>query len=80
MQPNGKQTKSDIFVDVGLKNNQEKLLENGYVLFSGLKFKTTSYNNDGVPFYLIVTVYLGSINLSQNQLANSPEDSQQDFA
>lgn len=48
--------------DVGLKGNEEKILVNSYAIFSGLKFKTTSYNHEGAPFYLVITVYLGSLN------------------
>jgi hypothetical protein len=43
--------------DVGLKGNEEKQLVNSYAIFSGLKFKTTSYNHDGAPFYLVITIY-----------------------
>lgn len=49
-------------VDVGLKGNEEKILVNSYAIFSGLKFKTTSYNHEGAPFFLIITIYYGSIN------------------
>ena len=48
--------------DVGLKGNEEKPLVNSYAIFSGLKFKTTSYNHEGSPFYLVITIYQGSIN------------------
>lgn len=34
---------------------------NSYAIFSGLKFKTTSYNHEGSPFYLVISVYYGSI-------------------
>jgi hypothetical protein len=46
---------------VGLKGNEEKALVNSYAIFSGLKFKTTSYNHEGAPFYLVITIYQGSI-------------------
>jgi hypothetical protein len=48
--------------DVGLKGNEEKPLVNSYAIFSGLKFKTTSYNHEGAPFFLIIAIYQGSIN------------------
>lgn len=48
--------------DVGLKGNEEKVLVNSYAIFSGLKFKTTSYNHEGAPFYLVISIYQGSIN------------------
>ena len=50
-----------ILADVGLKGNEEKQLINSYAIFSGLKFKTTSYNHEGSPFYLIITIYYGSL-------------------
>jgi hypothetical protein len=53
--------------DVGLKGNEEKQLINSYAIFSGLKFKTTSYNHEGSPFYLIITLYFGSLNESMGQ-------------
>ena len=52
--------------DVGLKGNEEKVLINSYAIFSGLKFKTTSYNHEGSPFYLVISIYQGSINEAQN--------------
>jgi hypothetical protein len=51
-----------VVFDVGLKGNEEKLLVNSYAIFSGLKFKTTSYNHEGTPFFLIITIYMGSLN------------------
>lgn len=54
-----------VLFDVGLKGNEEKLLVNSYAIFSGLKFKTTSYNHEGSPFYLVITLYLGSLNEAQ---------------
>lgn len=47
--------------DVGLKGNEEKQLVNSYAIFSGLKFKTTSYNHEGSPFYLVIVVYYDPI-------------------
>lgn len=51
-----------MLADVGLKGNEEKQLINSYAIFSGLKFKTTSYNHEGSPFYLVITIYFGSLN------------------
>lgn len=47
---------------MGLKGNEEKVLVNSYAIFSGLKFKTTSYNHEGAPFYLVISIYQGSVN------------------
>lgn len=49
-----------VLSDVGLKGNEEKPLVNCYCIFSGLKFKTTSYNHEGTPFYLVISLYYGS--------------------
>lgn len=46
-----------VLFDVGLKGNEEKQLVNSYAIFSGLKFKTTSYNHEGAPFYLVISIY-----------------------
>jgi hypothetical protein len=46
-----------VFRNVGIKGIKEKQLIYGYSIFSGLKFKTTSYHHDGKPFYLIITIY-----------------------
>ncbi len=45
---------------MGLKGNEERVLDNGYAIFSGMKFHTTSYNNDGAPFHLIIALYYES--------------------
>ena len=64
-----------ILFDVGLKGNEEKQLVNSYSIFSGLKFKTTSYNHEGAPFFLVISIYMGSINESQSALAATPTPS-----
>ena len=56
-----KNEEDQLLVDVGLKSNEEKLLVNSYAIFSGLKFKSTSYNHDGSPFQLVLSVYQGSL-------------------
>lgn len=69
-----------VLFDVGLKGNEEKLLVNSYAIFSGLKFKTTSYNHEGAPFYLVITLYLGSLNEAQaaGLGSGSDEENKQD--
>ena len=47
----------NLLYDVGLKGNEEKALVNSYAIFSGLKFKTTSYNHEGAPFFLVISIY-----------------------
>jgi hypothetical protein len=53
---------SALLFDVGLKGNDEKPLVNSYAIFSGLKFKTTSYNHEGAPFFLVIAIYQNSLN------------------
>jgi hypothetical protein len=56
----------NLLFDVGLKGNEEKPLVNSYAIFSGLKFKTTSYNHEGAPFFLVISIYQGSINSAKD--------------
>ena len=49
---------------------------NSYAIFSGLKFKTTSYNHEGEPFFLAITLYYGSINESRKLMDDQSEDNQ----
>ena len=64
------------FFDVGLKGNEEKPLVNSYAIFSGLKFKTTSYNHEGAPFYLVISIYYGSINDALKALKKKDDERQ----
>lgn len=50
-----------MLLDVGLKGNEEKPLVNSYAIFSGLKFKTTSYNHEGAPFFIVIVIYQGAL-------------------
>ena len=45
-----------VFQDVGLIGNTEMILEKGYCIFSGIKFKNTSFNHDGSQFFLAVSI------------------------
>jgi len=44
--------------DIGFKGGSVQDLSEGQTVFSGLKFNSTSYNNDGVKFHLVVLVYI----------------------
>jgi len=44
--------------DLGLKGSTIQDLSDGVCTFSGVKFSSTSYNNEGVKFHLIVLVYI----------------------
>ena len=46
-----------VFVDVGLIGNTEMSLENGMCIFSGIKFRTTSFNHEGSLFFLAIVIY-----------------------
>lgn len=43
--------------DVGLKGVTKIELKNNYGCFSGIKFNSTSYNNEGAKFSLVVVAY-----------------------
>jgi hypothetical protein len=45
-------------VDVGLKGVSKVPIHTGHAFFSALKFTSTSYNNEGVKFHLLVVLYL----------------------
>jgi len=44
--------------DLGLKGSTVQDLSEGQCTFSAIKFSSTSYNNDGVKFHLIVLIYI----------------------
>jgi len=44
--------------DVGLKGSNKLELIDGKAVFQTLKFASTSYNNEGVKFHLLVCLYL----------------------
>lgn len=44
--------------DVELDGKTNISLENNVGHFSGVKFKSTSYNHEGARFYLLIVVYL----------------------
>lgn len=43
--------------DVGLKGQDRVEINGGVALLDGIRFKTTSYINEGVDFHLLVIVY-----------------------
>ena len=45
-------------IDVGLRGVSDHLISQGRAFFNGIKFASTSYNNEGVKFYLIVIIYI----------------------
>ncbi|KAL4442179.1 hypothetical protein ABPG74_009197 [Tetrahymena malaccensis] len=49
-------------IDVGLKGTDRLPLENGTVTFQALKFTSTSYNNEGSKFNLVVAIIVQNDN------------------
>ena len=45
-------------VDVGIRGNNKMELERNKCTFSAVKFESTSYNQEGSKFHLVITVYL----------------------
>ncbi|KRX08142.1 hypothetical protein PPERSA_01687 [Pseudocohnilembus persalinus] len=49
-------------IDIGLKGNDKLSLETGNLTFQALKFTSTSYNNDGTKFNLVVAIIVQNEN------------------
>ncbi|EGR27835.1 zinc finger transcription factor sma, putative [Ichthyophthirius multifiliis] len=45
-------------VDIGMKGNTKIELINGQAFFQAIKFMSTSYNNEGVKFHLVLCIYI----------------------
>ena len=45
-------------IDVGLKGENKQKLKNGSAFFNSLKFNSTSYNNEGDYFFLVIMIYI----------------------
>lgn len=45
-------------VDVGLKGVNKQEIKNGNAFFNALKFNSTSYNNEGDCFFLLIVLYI----------------------
>lgn len=43
-------------IDIGLKGTDRLQLDKGTVTFSAIKFTSTSYNNEGSKFNLVVAI------------------------
>lgn len=44
--------------DVGIRGVTRMLIVDGYAFFTAVKFSTTSYNNEGVKFHLVLSIYV----------------------
>lgn len=45
-------------VDVGIRGTNKLELVNGQAFFTAIKFFSTSYNNEGVKFHLVLVIYI----------------------
>lgn len=45
-------------VDVGIRGTSKLELVNGQAFFTAIKFFSTSYNNEGVKFHLVLCIYI----------------------
>lgn len=45
-------------VDVGIRGTNKLELVNGQAFFTAIKFFSTSYNNEGVKFHLVLCIYI----------------------
>jgi hypothetical protein len=46
-----------VCVETGLIGQTLATMNHGHCLFSGLRFKTTSYNHNGTLFFLVISVF-----------------------
>ena len=45
-------------VDVGIRGESKMEMIDGQVYFSAIKFSSTTYNNEGVNFNLLIVLYI----------------------
>ncbi|CAD8178801.1 unnamed protein product [Paramecium octaurelia] len=60
-----------ILQDVGLRGTSKLELIDGQAYFSALRFASTSYNNEGVKFHLLMSVYIQNSDTEKPQILNS---------
>lgn len=58
MKPATKDITNFHLVDIGLKGTSRMSIESGIATFSHIKFASTSYNNDGTKFNLVVAILI----------------------
>jgi hypothetical protein len=58
-------------VDVGLRGVNRIELLDGHAFFSAIKFASTSYNNEGVKFHLVLSLYIMSEDEDNPKVLNS---------
>ena len=45
-------------IDVGIRGESKMEMIDGQVYFSAIKFSSTTYNNEGVNFNLLIVLYI----------------------
>ena len=56
-EPHEKQEATHL-VDVGIRGNSKLEIEDGQAFFTAMKFSSTSYNHEGVKFYLLLVIFI----------------------
>ena len=54
---NDKSDKS-IYIDVGIRGESKLEMIDGQVYFNAMKFLSTTYNNEGMNFCLLIAIYI----------------------
>ena len=60
MKKNGDNDRSDklTLLDVGIRGESKMEMIDGQVYFSAMKFSSTTYNNEGQNFHLLIVIYI----------------------
>jgi hypothetical protein len=45
-------------IDVGIRGESKMEMIDGQVYFSAIKFSSTTYNNEGINFNLLIVLYI----------------------
>ncbi len=60
MKKNGDNERSEkiVLLDVGIRGESKMQMIDGQVYFSAMKFSSTTYNNEGQNFHLLIVIYI----------------------
>lgn len=47
-----------VLLDVGIRGDSKMQMIDGQVYFSAMKFSSTTYNNEGQNFHLLIVIYI----------------------
>jgi hypothetical protein len=47
-----------VLLDVGIRGDSKLQMIDGQVYFSAMKFSSTTYNNEGQNFHLLIVIYI----------------------